>query len=230
MLKGFLIGCGLVFIILCGLAATTLPFWAYYRLAHGPGGNHLGAPKQIVLLAGAGIPSENGLIRAWYTAALAEQFPEAGIIIAVPGKLSDLKSDPHRIAGELILRGVDSTRIAFAHAGKNTRGQALEISAMILSKNPEAPLALVSSPEHIRRAVLSFRKCGFTNVKGVPAFETSLSTSLIFNDKELKGNKIAPPIGENLQMRYQFWNHLKLEVIVLREYTALAYYKLRGWI
>jgi hypothetical protein len=82
----------------------------------------------------------------------------------------------------------------------------------------------------MKRAVLTFRKCGFANVSGMPAFEFSLDADLTFSDSDLKGNAVAPPIGHNLQFRYQFWNHLKYEIVVIREYCGMAYYKLRGWI
>ena len=225
----FLLSGGFVFVLMIVLAFTTLPFWALYGLATGY--NKIDeVPETIVMLAGAGIPSENGLIRAYYTAKIARQCPDARIIIAAPGRINDSLGDPRRIASELELRGVNHQKILFAVNGKNTRGQALEIAEMIPENDLNRPLILVSSPEHIKRAVMSFRKCGFTNVKGLPAFEYSLEMDLTFTDKDLKGNELAPPIGGNLQVRYQFWNHLKYEIIVIREYFALTYYKLRGWI
>lgn len=229
ILKVLLLFSGSFFILLCVLAFTTLPFWAYFRLSAG----YMKAenpPKTIVMLAGAGIPSENGLIRAYYTARLALKYPEASVIIAVPGNKSDSLGDPRRIADELILRGIDTGRILFATSGKNTRGQALGVAAILGKAKLDSPVTLVSSPEHIKRSVLSFRKCGFTNVNGLPTFESSLESDLTFEDNTLEGNKLAPPIGQNLQLRYQFWNHLKYEVIVIREYFALSYYKIRGWI
>jgi len=229
ILRGLLLFSGSLFLLLCVLAFTTLPFWAYYRLAAG----YIKAenpPETIVMLAGAGIPSENGLIRAYYTARLALKYPEAKIIIAVPGNKADSLGDPRKIADELIMRGVDSGKIIFATSGKNTRGQALGIAGILGQVNHDSQITLVSSPEHIKRSVLSFRKCGFTKVNGLPTFETSLESDLKFEDNSLEGNKLAPPIGQNLQFRYQFWNHLKYEVIVIREYFALAYYKIRGWI
>lgn len=225
----FLLSGGSVFVLMILLAFTTLPFWAYYGLATGYSKIE-NAPETIVMLAGAGIPSENGLIRAYYTAKIARQCPDARIIIAAPGRINDSLGDPRRIASELELRGVNHKNISYAVNGKNTRGQALEIAEMVLQKDHDRPLTIVTSPEHVKRAVMSFRKCGFTNVKGLPAFESSLEMDLTFNDKDLKGNEIAPPIGGNLQVRYQFWNHLKYEIIVIREYFALSYYKLRGWI
>ncbi len=225
----FLLSGGFVFVLMNLLAFTTIPFWAYYGLATGYSKTEK-APENIIMLAGAGIPSENGLIRAYYTAKIARQCPDARIIIAAPGRINDSLGDPRRIASELELRGVSHKKIRYAVNGKNTRGQALEIGSMIPENEHSRPITLVTSPEHIKRAVLSFRKCGFTNITGLPAFESSLEMDLTFNDKDLKGNRIAPPIGGNLQVRYQFWNHLKYEIIVIREYFALSYYKLRGWI
>lgn len=229
LIRFILISGGTIFLILCLLAFTTLPFWAYYRLAT-TGSKIEKTPEIIVMLAGAGIPSENGLIRAFYTAMLSRKCPQATVIVAVPGNLSDSLGDPQQISRELIFRGVDKRNVRFAVTGKNTRGQALEIAKILKPEQLVLPLTLVTSPEHMKRAVQCFRKCGFTKVSGLPAFESSLASDLTFIDKDLKGNKLAPSIGNNLQVRYQFWNHLKYEVVVIREYFALAYYKLRGWI
>jgi len=228
LLRTFLIITGSFFVLLCLLAFTTLPFYAYYNLATS-NSRIKSKPAVIVMLSGAGIPSENGLIRAYYTAKLALQVPEARIFIAVPGNLNDSLSDPFKIADELCLHGISRNRIFFAAEGKNTRSQAMQL-ASLLGKNLNQPVTLVTSPEHMRRAVLSFRKCRFTNVSGLPTFENSLEDDLAFDDNALKGNKLAPDIGHNLQLRYQFWNHLKYEIIIIREYAALSYYKMRGWI
>ena len=72
LIRFILISGGAIFLILCLLAFTTLPFWAYYRLAT-TGSKIEKAPEIIVMLAGAGIPSENGLIRAYYTAMLSHE-------------------------------------------------------------------------------------------------------------------------------------------------------------
>lgn len=227
ILKGLLMAGGLFFLLLVILAFTTLPFHAMHRLAT-RGSVLRQPPAVIVMLGGAGIPSESGLMRTYYTALLASEYPEAKIVVAIPGDEA-ADSDLQLAVGELVLRGVEKRRISYEPRGKNTRAQALNLSHQLLA-HKQKPIALVTPPEHMKRAVLSFRRCGFTQVGGMPAFESPLETSLLFNDRELKGNRIAPRIGKNLQLRYQFWNHLKYEVIVLREYFALAYYKLRGWV
>lgn len=93
------------------------------------------------------------------------------------------------------------------------------------------PLLVISSPEHLKRSVLCFRKTGFKHVSGIAAFETAIESNLFFSEKKLGGRKIpGTDVGTNLQVRYQFWTHLRYEVIVIREYSALAYYKMKGWI
>lgn len=226
-LRNLLIAAGTFLILLNILAATTLPFWAYYRL--GTSGSQLNAePAHIILLSGAGMPSESALMRAYYTAELAAKFPSSDIVIAMPGNINDPQSDPCLLRNELKIRGIYQNRIQFATAGHNTRGQALELADVLPDKNQA--LLIVTSPDHMKRAVLAFRKCGFTHVGGQPTFEHSLGGDLRFDDKGLKGNEMIPRIGNKLQIRYQFWNHLKYEILVLHEYFALGYYKLRGWI
>lgn len=227
--KLFLITLGCFFIMLCILAFTTLPFWAYYSLGT-TNSRITKAPSTIIMLGGAGIPSGDGLIRSYYTARFARANPAAHVIIAMPGDVSDSISAPRLVVNELLLRGVNRLSISFEHTGRNTREQAQKLSTGKTTAQLEQPITLITSPEHMKRAVLAFRKCGFTTVSGLPTFEYALETDLTFRDSDLKGNKIAPPIGNNLQFRYQFWNHLKYEIMVLREYFGLAYYKLRGWI
>ncbi len=228
ILKVLLITFGGIFIGLCILALTTLPFWAYYSL--GTGNSKITRPPStIVLLSGSGMPSADGLLRSYFTSKLAVANPAAKVFIVIPGNLSDSSSDPVRFASELVLRGVNKQVIAFENEGRNTREQALKMAQKIPSQLNK-PVTLITSPDHMRRAILAFRKCGFTDVSGLPTFDNSLLADLTFADSTLKGNKLAPPIGKNLQVRYQFWNHLRYEVIVIREYFALGYYKLRGWI
>ena len=93
------------------------------------------------------------------------------------------------------------------------------------------PVILVTSPDHMRRAILTFKKVGFTNISGIPAFEESVDFNLQFNDEDLGGrNRFIPDIGHNTQIRYRFWIHLEYEVFILREIVALGFYNLKGWI
>jgi uncharacterized SAM-binding protein YcdF (DUF218 family) len=229
ILKILLITTGCIFTVLILLAFTTFPFWALYSLGTS-NSKILQAPETIVMLGGAGIPSNDGLLRTFYTAKFSIAYPGANVIIAIPGDTADSTSTPILIKNELILRGVNPLSISYESKGRNTREQAQKLAAGKSATQLNKPITLITSPEHMKRAVLAFRKCGFTNVSGLPTFEYSLNADLTFRDSDLKGNKIMPPIGNNLQVRYQFWNHLKYEILVIREYFGLGYYKLRGWI
>jgi len=229
IIKLLLITSGCFFCLLCILAFTTLPFWAYYSLGT-TNSKITQPPATIIMLGGAGIPSGDGLIRSYYTAMLSKSYPNANVIIAMPGDITDSLSVPRLVEKEIKMRGVNPHSISFEYTGRNTREQAQKLSARKTSVQLMAPVTLVTSPEHMKRAVLAFRKCGFTKVSGLPTFEYAIDADLTFRDSDLKGNTLAPPIGNNLQFRYQFWNHLKYEIMVLREYFGLGYYKLRGWI
>jgi uncharacterized SAM-binding protein YcdF (DUF218 family) len=180
------------------------------------------------MLGGGGMPGESNLMRSWYTALASEQFPHAKVIIAMPGDLKDSTSTPILMQRELVLRGINSNMIVFENTGTNTRYQALQCKYLL---DTASPVLIITSPEHMRRAVLCFRKAGFKSVNALPAFENAAEADLTFSDDKLGGNKIlVPDVGNSISFRYQFWNHLKYEISFAREITALCYYQLRGWI
>lgn len=218
---------GIFFLLCVVLALTEKPFWGYYWL--GTSKTEMKwKPEVIIVLGGGGMPSQSNLMRGWYAASAANSFPEAKVILSMPGDISDSLSTPRLMKKELILRNVVPENILFESQGTNTRAQALNC-ADIITKNTS--VLLVTSPEHMRRAVLCFRKAGFQKVNGLPAFENALEGDLKFDDDKLGGNKtLVPDVGENINARYQLWNHLKYEILIAREITALAYYRLRGWI
>ena len=139
---------------------------------------------------------------------------------------------------ELILRGISAKRISFESLGTNTRAQAINIFKGIsnIAPSPKGEgvggrgILIVTSPEHLYRAVLTFRKAGFRMVEGLPAFETAIESELSFDDNLLGGKKWLPAIGKNITLRYQFWSQLHYEELVIREWLAIAFYKLNGWI
>lgn len=228
-IKLLLILFGGIFLFLIVLAFTKIPLRAYNSL--GTGNSKITRPPvTIILLSGSGIPSESGLLNAYFTAKLGIVYPKANIIISMPGNLNDSLGDPRLTAKELILRGIAKERINFESLGRNTREQAQKLTAGKTLSQLSQPVTLVTSPEHMKRSVMVFRKCGFTTVSGYSTFGNALSTDLRFDDSDLKGNKYIPSIGNNIQVRYQFWSYLKLEVLVLREYSGLVYYWMRGWI
>jgi uncharacterized SAM-binding protein YcdF (DUF218 family) len=227
IIRNLLLLFGFFFLICVILAFTTLPFWGYHWL--GTSKSELkGEPGFIILLGGGGMPSESNLMRSWYTEKAAKSFPTSNIIVAMPGDLSDSLSTPQLMRKELLQRGIFSGQIGFENNGTNTRAQALEFKKIA---DLQKPVLLITSPEHMRRAVLCFRKVGFEKVYALPAFENAVEADLSFYDNELGGNKvIIPNVGNKISVRYQVWNHLKYEILITREMVALAYYKLRGWI
>lgn len=229
-LRSVLLTFGVIFLVLLALSFTSLPFWGYYWLGTSESKIN-GKPDYIVLLGGGGMPSESNLMRAFYVCRAADESPQSQIIISIPGDTTDRKSTARLVAAELIQKGVDSTRFSFEETGTNTRSQALKLQRINTGNLSNKNILLVTSPEHMRRAVLTFRKAGFSRVNALPAFETALEANLLFKDKDLGGNKLpVPDIGGSISVRYQFWNHLKYEILIAREMVALGYYKLRGWI
>jgi len=217
---------GIMALCLIILAFTSAPFWTWYSLSIKNAGIHR-PPEYIVLLGGGGMPSESGLIRCWYAAKAANHFQHARVIIALPGDTTDTKSSVSRMKEELIIRGIACERITFEDSGTNTRAQALQIFRNITGNTS---ILIVTSPDHLRRAVLTFKKAGFIKVDGLPAFETAIESDITFIAGKLGGRKLIPDIGQNITLRYQFWTQLHYEELILRELFALGYYKLKGWI
>lgn len=225
--RGFLLFTGLFFIVLVLLAFTTLPFYGHHWL--GTSCSEIsGKPQYIIMLGGSGMPGGSNLMRCWYTARAASDFPDAQVYIVMPGDREDPAGTPSKLRDELILRNVSPERIFFETVGTNTRSQALECKRKIPTP---ASVLLVTSPEHMRRSVLTFKKAGFAKVYALPSFENPSEADFSYTDSELgERSPLVPEVGRNTQLRYQVWNHLLYEIQIARELTALAYYRLRGWI
>jgi len=225
----FLLFLGGFFLIAIILSFTDQPYWAYYWLGtHNPDTNACTGPNLIVLLGGGGMPSPDGLIRAYYTAGVAKEYENARIIIALPPDTALHENSPGLLlAKELRIRGIDSTRISFETEGFNTYSQAQNIANMYNKKDMDTiVLRLVTSPENMYRSILTFRKAGFKNTGGKASFEKAIEEEMLLK----KGKKASKAEARQLNLRYNMWNYMKYEIIVVREYTAIAYYKLRGWI
>ena len=234
ILKYILFFFGCLFLILFIFCLTSAPFWTWYNMSTKHAGIHR-PPEFIVVLGGGGMPSESGLMRTWYAARLGNHFFRSKIIIALPGDTVDSLSSVYKMKEELILRGISGKRISFESLGTNTRAQALNIASSRITRyalrvTRDASLLIVTSPEHLYRAVRTFRKAGFLLVDGCPAFETAIESELSFDDRLLGGKKWLPAIGKNITVRYQFWTQLHYEQLVMREWLAIVYYKLNGWI
>ena len=226
-LSWLIYGLGFVFLLMLIISFTSLPYWGIYNLATTETEFNF-EPETIVVMGGAGMPSKTALIRTYYASEYSKIHPSSSIIIALPDNLGDESSHLKKMEKELRLRAVESA-VFFENKGTNTRAQALLIKKM-LQNNINRRLVIVSSPEHIYRAVRSFQKIGFVNVGGMPAFERDLEMPLEFNSEKLGGKDYLPDVGSSNQLRYQFWNHLQYEIILLREYSAILYYKIQSWI
>jgi uncharacterized SAM-binding protein YcdF (DUF218 family) len=172
-----------------------------------------GEPATIVVLGGGGIPSESGLIRTYHAARLAGRHPAAELIVALPADDSPEDSSVGRMRDELVMRGVPAESIRMEHRGRNTHEQAVNIRAMLGQDALRQPLAIVTSPSHIRRSLLCFRKEGFEQATGFAAHGVGAEADL----------------GAMTSMRYGFWSNQRLWIDYLREWCAMALYKLRGW-
>ena len=219
--KNGLVVFGVVFLFLLILGFTEQPFWAFYRLSCS-GDNSEIQPSRIVMMGAEGMPSEKNLIRCYYISLNANKYPEAKIIIALP-QLDPKKLDTHlkEIVNELTIRGVDSSRIEFETEGTNTYAQ---VKNICLQLNPSDSILVITSPEHMRRTLLCFSKNSFTNISGQASFGADL------NPNVLKKNSEISEMTNSLNLRYNIWTQYQYEIIVLREYAAILYYKIKGLI
>jgi uncharacterized SAM-binding protein YcdF (DUF218 family) len=225
MAKGIIGLLGWISLIALVLSFTDIPFYIYYGMAT-RGADLSRKPDYIVMLGGVGMPSPEDLIRTYTTAGAWHQESKSKVIIAFPSQPELEQWSPEILMAEdLILRGVDSASILFERRGFSTRSQALNIAEMIGVDNINSVgVRVVTSPEHMYRAIRVFRKIGFEYVGGTPAFE-----SVIDEDKLIRGKRKNSE-KRFLKIRYNMWSYLKYEITILREFCAIGYYKLRGWI
>mgnify|MGYP006090763245 FL=1 len=62
-------------------------------------------------------------------------------------------------------------------------------------------------------------------VGGSPSFEKPSDEERLKDKTDKEDTKVR-----NLALRYNMWSYMQYEIIVLREYTAIAYYWMKGWI
>lgn len=220
---------GALTILVLATCFTALP-WKFLDWLADDGQRLDEAPDYIVVFGGGGVPSESGLTRAFEAARAARDFPNAVVVLALPYDTALAGSAAGRMREELIFRGVAPERVRIEPHGRNTREQAMNL-ARSMGLAPERDRVLVvTSPEHMRRALLSMRKVGFRHVAGRAAFGEAIETNVLYDPEELGGRKVPLPHGGTLMVRYQFWNNLGYLGAAAREWTALLYYRLQGWI
>ena len=221
-IKALFFTLGILFLLMVVLAFTSAPFWTHYRLGQTPNEEiRLTHPQYVVMFGGAGMPSEDNLMRLYHTAALARHF-QVPVLLVHPED-SICQAEMTRLLRQ---GGIDS--ILYMTQGANTRSQVLEL----ITEYPELAeeqLVVVTSPEHVRRTIKCLNKVGFRNVIGKAAYPATVDFDLSLKKQKLGGNETIPSV-ESVKMRYTFFNYLKLEITCFREYCALAYYKIKGWI
>jgi len=219
---------GTLLILAVILSFTDYPYWAYFWL--GTHDSELNVdPNLIVLLGGGGMPSSDGLMRTYFATKVAKTYPNADIIIALPADTCKHEKSPELLMKhELMMRGIDSTRISFETNGTNTYSQAVNIFNRFGKEGADTIcMSIVTAPENVYRSVRTFRKLGFCFVGGMATFDEAIPEQMLI--KKSKDKKILENEIKQLNLRYNMWNYMKYEVTVLREYTAIAYYKMRGW-
>ncbi len=212
-------------LIMLLLAFTPIPWRLHYWLGTAAGDRGSLAPAMIVVLGGSGMPSGPELLRLYHTAELAQAYPRALVHVVHTPDTVVLEA----MVQELVLRGVEPGRIQGHAEGTNTRAQALGFHQDQAALG-QARIALVTAPENMYRSVRTFRKAGFAQVYGAPAWDTPMFTDLRYRHDALGGRKIVPDVSGQYALRYDLWNRLKLQITCLRELLAIGYYRLNGWI
>ena len=213
---------GILFFTMLVLAFTSAPFYMHYRLGQDPNDDvEVSNPQLVMMFGGAGMPSEDNLMRLYHTAALARHFDVPVLLVHPEDSLCQAEMTRLLRQG-----GIDS--ILYMTEGANTRSQAVELMNAYPELS-EKELIVVTSPEHVRRTVKCLNKVGFRNTIGKAAYPATVDFDLSLKKQKLGGNEAIPSV-ESVKMRYTFFNYLKLEITCLREYFALAYYKIKGWI
>lgn len=221
-IKIIFLSLGIVFALMIILAFTSVPFYSYFNLGQNPNENaSISHPSYVVMFGGAGMPSEDNLMRIYHTAALAKHFNVP--VLLVHPKDSLCQAEMTRLLHQDGLQDIH-----YMTEGANTRSQALELMALYPELSQEQ-LLVVTSPEHVRRTVKCLNKVGFQNVIGKAAYPSTVDFDLSLKKQKLGGNEAIPSV-ESIKMRYTFFNYLKLEITCVREYLALAYYRIKGWI
>jgi len=218
---------GITFLMMIILSFTDYPYLVYHWL-----GTHNSeiteTPDYIIVMGAGGMPGPEGLMRCHYAAISADEFKETKLIVALPSEEENFEdSDTYNMFKEINLKGIDSTRFIFETEGTNTYFQAMEIYKL-LHNEINKKLLIVTSPEHMHRCILTFKKCGFESISGYPSFEHSYDENLLLTKDER--SKKVQDVNRNLNLRYNMWTYLKYEIIIMRELIAIGWYKLNGYI
>lgn len=166
----------------------------------------------IVLLPSGPVPSPTMLMRAYKAAREYRKNPRAKVIVSHYTEPPMQRSTIWGIRRELILRGVAEEDILLETKARNTGEHAKYVREAGFGDIANDKYLIVTSSLHIKRSVMTFRSAGFKNVFAAPA----------------RGAITDEDLGEFTFFRYTFWRTLIEEIAVLRELTAIAWYKATG--
>jgi len=227
ILKWLFISLGIILLIINILALTPAPFYMHRSLGEDPiweeDSTTQFTPDYVIMFGGAGMPSESNLIRLYYTAEIAGKLHKPIILVHPEDSVCQAEMTKY-----LVNNGISHDSIIYMTGGSNTRSQ----SICLIDSFPQlkdASSLIITAPEHLSRTLKCLKKCGMENIRGIGAFESTVDFSLELKKEKLKGNRYVPDI-ESTNLRYTYWNYLKLEIICFREYFATAYYWIKDWI
>ena len=199
----------LVFIGIYGIPAPLARWLTDYHKGGTPT-----EPRCVIVLGGGGIPSDSGLMRTYRAAEFGRDHTGAVFIVSLPADGDPDTNSVGRMKGELIMRGIPAASVWMETKALNTHEQAVNLAKMLGCEALTGETMIVTSPWHVRRALLCFRKSGFANVRALAASNTGAEADF----------------GGNTFLRYAFWTNLHDGIDCVRECCALFVYKLRGWV
>ncbi len=205
------------------LALSWLPVsWLNHYFLEGPYRNVLPEPEvdAIIVLSGSaarpmerypyGLLLDSSIRRTRYAAFLAQGRPDTPVMACGPG-FASAPAAPSiaREMGELLVGwGIERDRIWYEEAGVSTASQSAAAAEILRARGVRSVL-VVTDAVHMRRAVGCFRRLGFEAYAG---------------PSEVHSRVAAPSLSDLLPSPYLV---LRSEE-ALREWVALAVYKLRG--
>jgi len=166
----------------------------------------------IALLPAGAIPGPTMLMRAYQAVEEYKKNPRAKIVISHKTGEPMEKSTIWSIREELILRGVPESAILLEKKATNTAEHARYIRDGAFGDYRKDSYLIVTSPTHVRRSVMSFKAAGFAHVYAIAA----------------KPRAGVEKMGSNHFLRYDIWYSLMQEIEIVREFVAIAYYKISG--
>lgn len=206
------------------------------------------APAAILVYAGSGIPGESGLNRTWQAADAAQLYPGIPLLLAIPSPSPDEPSPAARAyLRELSLHGVEAHRIHLVTSGADTYSQSAAAVEKLEALLPAgAPVLVVTSPEHMYRAVGCLRRHGLQNpLWAAPAYSKSLDdphpapAEMRISPETLDPVRVsaesgAPADDPNAlaarnRLADRVRQNLRASSLVLDEALSIFAYRFRGW-